>query len=182
MFALRYKSVSTHQMTGVYWGAFDPPTIAHEAIIKASLNDIRLKKLIVVINNHSYKEYTNSLENRLKLMSQVIQATGHNNFELTWQDNINKIDFASLRNKTSEPLCAIAGYDSYKKWVAYSRPEDRQQYDAIAVIPRGDEEPALFDEKAFLLPISSTYKDVSSTKVREALKASATSKDLLKVE
>lgn len=169
-------------MTGVYWGAFDPPTAAHAAIIKASLQDIPLKKLIIVVNNHFYKNYTNSLETRLELMSQLIRSIGHPHIELTWQDNSHKVDFTSLSTKTSAPLCAIAGYDSYKKWVTYSNSDERRRYDAIAVVPRGDEEPILCDQKAFLLPIKSKYRHVSSTKVRAAPQVSSKPPDLIPIE
>lgn len=52
-----FNRIPTNNMTGVYWGAFNPPTEAHAAIIVASLKNIRLKKLIIVVNNHSYKNY-----------------------------------------------------------------------------------------------------------------------------
>ena len=156
---------SLNKMTGVYWGAFNPPTEAHAAIIAASLNNIRLKKLIVVVNNHSYKNYIYSIDVRLQLMREMIQSTGLKNVELLWQDDTHPLDFSALREMTLDPLCAIAGYDSYKKWVSNSMP---LLYDAIAVIPRGDEPPILFDDRAFILPIDSEHKHVSSTKIRNS--------------
>jgi nicotinic acid mononucleotide adenylyltransferase len=165
-----FQDVSTRNMTGVYWGAFDPPTDAHEAIIVASVNDIPLKKLIVVVNNHHYKNYTYPLEIRLQLMNKIIKSNNLKNVEVLWQDDTHKIDFSALKEMTQGPLCAISGYDAYKKWVDTSSAQERSLYDAIAVIPRGDDSPILFDEMAFILPISPIYRHVSSTKIREAVK------------
>lgn len=161
---------TTTKFVGVYWGAFDPPTEAHAAIIVKSVKDIPLKKLIVVINNHPYKKYTYPLEKRLEMMRALFQQQGLERVELHWQDEFNQMDFTALKAMTQEPLCAIAGYDAYKKWVSHSKSQERLCYDAIAVIPRGDEEPILLDEIAFLLPIDLKYKDVSSTRVRASLR------------
>jgi len=169
IFCCGFCRTSSPNMTGVYWGAFDPPTGAHAAIIVAAVNDIPLKKLIVVVNNHQYKNYTYPLAIRMQLIGEIIQSNGLENVEILWQDDTHKIDFWALRKMTLDPLCAVAGYDSYKKWVDYSSPQERSAYDAIAVVPRGDDQPLLYDENAFILPINEIYKHVSSTQIRESL-------------
>lgn len=160
-------------MTGVYWGAFDPPTSAHEAIITTSLNEIPLKELIVVVNNHSYKNYTFPLEKRLEWIKEIVRSNGLKNVEVLYQDDKHKLDFAAFKEMHVESICGIAGYDAYKSWIQYSTPEERALYDAIAVIPRGDDDPILFDKAAFILPINPVYKYVSSTAVRESLNLQA---------
>lgn len=163
------KNETNGDMIGIFWGAFDPPTEAHQEIIRVSLQKIPLKKLFVVVNNNQYKKYTYSLSDRLKLMKQIIAANNLKNVELLWQDDTHKLNYVAFKQFTHDPICAIAGYDSYRTWVKYSNPQERVLYDAIAVIPRGDEPPLLFDQNAFLLPIDSTYRYISSTKVREGL-------------
>ena len=153
-------------MIGVYWGAFDPPTVAHLAIICAALNEIPLKKIIVVVNNHEYKKYTIPLKDRLNLVKKMSKASGIKNYELCVQDEKQKIDYLELRTFIKEPLCAVAGYDAYLEWMNHSTLSERKQYDAIAVIPRGSKDPVLFDSNAFLLRIKEEYKHVSSTGVR----------------
>jgi len=155
-------------LTGIYWGAFDPPTEAHAAIIAASINDIPLKKLIVVVNNHSYKNYTYSLDMRLQMMKNILQKYDPEKIELRWQDDAHPVNFQTIAEVTKEPLCTVSGYDSYKKWTLHAPLKDRSCYEAIAVVPRGDDDPVLFDKNAFILPIDAKYKDVSSTKIREA--------------
>lgn len=173
-----FTQEAPRKLVGVYWGAFDPPTEAHAAIVLNSMNNIPLKKLMIIVNNHPYKNYTYPLEMRLQMMKAIIQQKRLENVELRWQDETHPINFLVLKEISQDPLCAIAGYDAYKKWVANSTPQDRSCYDAIAVIPRGEDVPILFDEIAFLLPIDTKYKDVSSTKVRANLfKTEPTHKD-----
>ena len=166
-FSFSFNHTQINNLTGVYWGAFNPPTGAHAAIIAASLNEIPLKKLIIVVNNHSYKDYAYPLEIRLQLIKEIINPNDIEKVEILWQDDVNKLDFVALRKMTSAPLCAIAGCDAYKKWIDFSTPRERSLYDAIAVIPRSDDIPILFDEIAFILPINSIFQYVSSTKIRE---------------
>jgi hypothetical protein len=76
------------------------------------------------------------------------------------------MNYQALSQRTSLPLCAIAGYDAYKKWAQYSHAEERGHYRAIAVVPRGDEPAILFDEQAFIMPIDHSLSHVSSSEKR----------------
>ena len=154
-------------MIGVFWGAFDPPTVAHKAIINEALKQIPLKKLIVVVNNHQYKKYVYSLAERIKLIEQMLGLYKQNTIEILGQDETAMLDYACLKKRVGESLCAIAGYDAYRAWVDHTTSEERLGYDSIAVVPRGDDPPKLFDQNAFLLPIASEYKYVSSSKERK---------------
>jgi cytidyltransferase-like protein len=163
-FNCEFITAEEKNLTGVYWGAFDPPTAAHAAIISASIQDIPLKKLIVVVNNHPYKNYTYPLKTRLQMLQNLIKSHQNADIELLTQDENNKIDFPALKTMTKGPLCAISGYDAYKRWMNFSDTAARLLYDRIAVVPRGDDLPVLIDENAFVLPIDSKYRHVSSTK------------------
>lgn len=156
------------KMSGVYWGAFDPLTEAHIEIINKSIINIPLKKLYVVVNNNKYKNYTYSLEERMRRVEEVINRNELNNVVLLWQDESNPQSFAEISLMDSGPLCAIAGYDAYKKWVEQSSLDNRSCYDAICVIPRGNEEPILFDKNAFILKIDAKFKDISSSGVKSS--------------
>lgn len=158
----------TDQLTGVYWGAFDPPTSAHEAIIAAALSHKSIKNLIIVVNNHSYKNYTNPLETRMQLIKKIADSFEEANIEILCQDDHHPINYFILTKSAPLFLCAIAGYDAYKNWVDRSTEEERNLFKAIAVVPRGDDTPILYDKHAFLLNIDKAYKDISSTKLRKA--------------
>jgi cytidyltransferase-like protein len=157
------------KMVGVYWGAFDPPTQAHYEIIKIAVETMQIKKLIVVVNNNSYKNYTFPLDERKNMIQKKVKEFGLVNIEILEQDDFHKIDFTYLNSLIKDPLCAIAGYDAYARWKQYSSKDERNQYDAIAVVPRGDDDPILFDQNAFIMPISAECRYVSSTQVRKQL-------------
>jgi len=147
---------------GVYWGAFDPLHEAHLAIIKKALETFH--HLIIVVNNHSYKNYTYTLKERLAKIQTTAQAPHMTVFV---QDDLNPIDFKYLKKVTSSPICAIAGYDAYLNWIHQSTSEERLLYQGIAVIPRGHESPHLVDKNAFLLEIDPRHKHISSTKEKK---------------
>ncbi len=151
------------KMTGVFWGAFDPPTEAHRAIIQAFSDLSICNDLLIVVNNHSYKTYTHPLEQRLELLKRGLpeQKT-----TFLWQDDANPMNYQALEKIAAAPLCAIAGWDAYKNWVSHSTKQERALYKAIAVVPRGGDEPELFDSHAFIMPIDPSYRDTSSTKQR----------------
>ncbi len=176
------KRTSEDGIVGIYWGAFDPPTEAHYAIITASMTQIPLKKLYLVVNNSSYKNYSLPLSERIQHIQSYIHKNGINNVEIISQDDIQKIDYTYLRKKTKSSLYAIAGYDSYLAWIKHTKPEERNLYDGIAVVPRGDDTPILIDKNAFLLPIDEKYKYISSTKVRGYDSRNLLKKDLTDVE
>jgi len=159
--------MSAPNIVGVYWGAFDPPTEAHFAIMEIAIKTLKLSKLVVVINDNSYKKYTYSLCERKKMMQTKIEKLRFENIEIFEQNDINKINYTFLRHYFRNPIYAIAGYDAYVRWRKYSSEEERNEYDAIVVVPRGDDVPVLFDENAFLMPINPSYRYVSSTQVRK---------------
>lgn len=151
---------------GVYWGAFDPPTSAHYAIMESALQNLKLKKLIVVINNNSYKKYAYPLIERRRVIEFKVQESGLKDIEIFDQDDSKLINYSYLRQRTNDLLYAIAGYDAYIRWQKYSSERQRNEYDAIIVVPRGDQEPILYDQNAVLMRIDSMYKYVSSSEIK----------------
>lgn len=156
------------ELSCVYWGSFDPPTLAHKAIISYALHEIPLKKLMVIVNNDQRKKYRYSLEKRCCMLRKMFK--GEKNLEILTQNEQDSLNYFKLKAERGGALCAIAGYDSYKKWVISSEKEKRSLYDYIAVVPRGKEEPVLKDGNAFILPISPHYHDISSTLVKNSLR------------
>lgn len=147
--------------TGVYWGAFDPLTKAHTAIIQAALSSPIFTNLFIVVNNHSYKKYTYPLSQRIEEIEKALPTQSRVMVRFLSQDDSSPCDYFFLKTLSSLPLCAIAGYDSYKIWGAET------SFDAIALVPRGDETPVLFDRKAFLLEIDPSYRHISSAQLKK---------------
>ncbi len=150
------------EMTGVFWGAFDPATKAHLKIITTCLEKLHLDRLIVVVNNHSYKKYKFPLKERMEKILQKTTPEEQKKILLISQEDSKKMDYPALAQITNKPLCAIAGYDAYRLWNNFSNVQERALYHKIIVIPRGDETPHLFDAHAELLWIDPLYKHISS--------------------
>lgn len=72
LFAAQSKSsaASTH-VYGVYWGTFDPPTLAHQAIINQAFS-VGIEHLFVVVNNHGHKPYCASISDRLAMLQLAV--------------------------------------------------------------------------------------------------------------
>jgi cytidyltransferase-like protein len=170
-FIYQHKKASKNSIqpvVGIYWGAFDPPTDAHIAIISTALKALPVTKLVVVVNNHAYKKYDYPLESRLQMIRQKLSPEDLNKLEILWQNDSYKLDYPALKQKYPETsFYAIAGYDAYKKWLEYSKSHDRSMYEAIIVVPRGEETPELCDDNALLMPIDDIYRHVSSTQIKK---------------
>lgn len=151
------------EVAAVFWGAFDLATSAHFRIITVCLEKFPIDPLIIVVNNHSYKQYKFSLEVRMQRIWGNVSTTEQKRILLTSQDDCKKMGYEALVQITQKPLYAIAGYDAYRSWNAMSLAKDRALYHKILVIPRGNAKPHLFDAHAELLPIESCYRYVSSS-------------------
>ncbi|MFN3550214.1 MAG: pantetheine-phosphate adenylyltransferase [Endomicrobiia bacterium] len=63
--------MKTNNCTVVYPGSFDPPTNGHlDLIIRATK---MFKKVIVLVMNNTFKQYTFSVEERIKMLNLVIK-------------------------------------------------------------------------------------------------------------
>lgn len=154
---------------GVFWGAFDPATKAHGAIIEAALKRYPLDKLFLVVNNHGYKRYTYPVAERIASLQAWLKKKGlQDKVEILTQDDSHPWDYEALFKKTGAKLIAISGYDAYHRWRKHAQIDSLSAYEKIVVIPRvrleGD---PLFDANAEWLPIDEKYLNVSSQKVKE---------------
>lgn len=91
-------------------------------------------------------------------MQTIAQKECLENVEVVWQDESHPIHFIALKKMTQAPLCAIAGMMLIRNGLQHSMPHERSCYEAIAVIPRGDDEPILFDKIAFFYPSTQNIK------------------------
>jgi hypothetical protein len=120
------------------------------------------------VNNHSYKKYTASLEERKKALLQWLEGTSFSQIEVLSQDDKRPLDYSTLLKTEKPPFCAIAGHDAYLSWEKVSSKKERALWKAIAVVPRGSSEPVLQDENAFLLQIEKEHKHTSSSGLKKA--------------
>lgn len=154
----------------IYWGYFDPPTLAHREIIDQSLKQLGIDKIIVVLNNpkNPDKNHPTDINQRFKMMNILLQDY-KDKIILVIQDEGQKADYHAVKAHIDGKLYAIAGQDSYEKWAQYEK--NLEAYDKIVVVPRyvPDSKQSL----ASLLPPNITILNIeeklytcSSTKVR----------------
>ena len=155
-------SLTSHSI-GVFWGAFDPPTKAHIKIIEVALTTLKIEKLVIVVNNHNYKKYSNTLAERIDLLKLKINKDHLSKIIFLTQDDQNFIDYNKLKVDFCSKITVIAGADSFRKI-----PENKIPiYDAIAVVPRASApDPINCLKNVTLLPIGDEFKYVSSSNLK----------------
>lgn len=67
----------------IYWGAFDPPQLAHEMIAREAVSKLGLDRLYIVPSwPHAFKEYKTGTENRKKIMDIFVTSMESPKIEL----------------------------------------------------------------------------------------------------
>ncbi len=159
----------------IYWGTFDPVTIAHFEIIKSVLQS-NFKKVIVAINDNPstekiYKSPGESRSDMLKIMALSLPRKDHERLEIAIQKN-KEMEYTNIKKAyPDEKVTAIVGQDSFEKFGAHCK-----WCDAVQVVPRGEKYDALEQQIAhfglkntFILPMDKRFLTTSSTAVRTAV-------------
>lgn len=158
----------------VYSGSFDPPTLAHKAVIESILMDKSIERLYVVVNRYTSKTFKGSLQQRVKMVEMMFEDEPAKSERLIVivQDSPNKMtDYLVIKKILRSPLMLVTGQDSYVK--SLNIPEElRVKFDAIAVIPRGEDssiDKNKLEENVKVLNIDKKYIHVSSSLVRQMI-------------
>lgn len=135
---------SLGQLKGVYaiyWGYFDPPTLAHADIIFQCLNELQVDKIIVVINSpkNSIKSHPTDINKRFQMMELLLEEY-KDRVLLIVQDDEDRADYSTVKKQIDGSLYAVVGQDSYDNWARFEG--DLSAYDSIVVVPREVAEPA----------------------------------------
>ena len=117
----------------IYWGCFDPPTLAHREIIAQTIQMQNVDAVIVVVNNFKKQTYQADVSNRIKMLEMLLQDHKEKIIYLV-QDEEHKSDYKQIKSQITGKLYAVVGQDSYEKWTQYE--SDFSGYDEIIVIPR----------------------------------------------
>lgn len=154
----------------VYWGFFDPPTVAHREIIIQAVDNLKFEQLIIVVNKNKSKKVFLSAFDRINLIKNMLPDSVLDKITILNQDDDNPIDYFSLKKNIQQPLHIIAGEDSYKAWLKNNDYKSISKYDKIYVIPRSTL--ALKTAKKFgnveFLPWSNKFYAVSSSQIKDS--------------
>ena len=152
---------------GIFWGAFDPLTKAHIAIIEKAFCELFLDSLVIVVNNHSYKHYHLPLEKRIDDIQATLSQEIKKHIQITYQDDKRQADFAFLEKTYKGSLCAIAGSDAYLRWSKMTPQKDMALYETIAIVPRADDVLISLEPNSQILSIDPCYKYISSSHLKK---------------
>lgn len=175
---------------GVYWGAFDPPTLAHTAIILQSFNIFNLSLIYIVINAYKGKCVTSNvdIEDRKNMILLALKEMNPNleieKIKIVSQ-TAEEYNYDKLKKtlNSNDTLYAIVGADSFVKFH-----DACKELDQVIVVKRDVEN--LSKYKSLLSKYTnvkeleldnSLSEQISSSKARSAIanKDSSLLKDLL---
>jgi cytidyltransferase-like protein len=154
--------------TGVLWGSFDPPTLAHKTII------LRMLKLfdncLIIVNNNIKKNYFSSLIHRINMLNEML-GKRHGKYKILVQDDTKANNYFNLKKTITGLLYIVVGVDALQAWLKFNDANSLVRYDGIYVVPRATDIHIDFSSfsKVFLMEIDSIYQNISSTKVRKQL-------------
>ena len=155
----------------IYSGSFDPPTLAHNHIIRETIKYLNLDKLYIFVNKNGAKNYKCSIKQRVEMLECMLSDIKDKVIIIDQCADKKHQDYLMLRKCLYKSVFCIIGYDSYVKRMSWP-PHERINFDAIAIIPRaGQEEVGIeLEDTAFILPLDENIlKGVSSTEIRSKL-------------
>src|SRR5207249_3929716 len=124
---------------GIYWGTFDPPTLAHGQIIEKSLNDLKLDKIIVVVNDNKKtgKNYKSTGKDRFVMLKSMMSSAISAYTTIISQTDIFSFSYELLKKTfPNKQIYSIIGQDSFDEYHSKYGPACFKTYDNIVVVPR----------------------------------------------
>jgi nicotinic acid mononucleotide adenylyltransferase len=154
---------------GIFWGSFDPPTLAHQAII------YRMGELFtdnfIIVKNDAEKKYFVPIEHRLEMLYNILPPNT-NKYQVLVQNLQNNYDYFDIHESGNDNLYIVVGMDALFTWLQQHQVDELIKYDGVYVVPRNTSSSIDITRltKIKIMEINGKYNDVSSTAVRNALK------------
>lgn len=149
---------------GFYSGSFDPPTIAHKAIIDTALDRYKLDKIYVLVNKWSGKNYKASIHERMRMMELMMaerkSAVG---IAAVYDDEKNIFRGQIAESEKPSRMFVFLGQDSFDSLPDAVRKESGLTF---VVVPRPGGKSDLSREPGVEIMDIKGISDISSTKVR----------------
>lgn len=154
---------------GVFWGSFDPPTLAHKAIIDKMAQ--LFTNCLIVVKNNPQQQYFAAIEHRVMMVDNLLAKNNKQQYTIVVQDKQHSNNYFDLQAKLLSKLYVVVGMDALQLWLQQHDVADLLQYDGIYVVPRNVGNVIDISKKnnIKLLSIEEKYKNNSSTKVRALL-------------
>lgn len=160
---------------GLYWGTFDPPTLAHFNIMQNAITQGNLDKLVIVINdNTGPKHYHTPGKDRAAMIRKMLlndaELLKKAPIEIIVQTDSYKVDSQLIATMNEGALVVpIVGQDSLVSSAKYCK-----HYEEVIVAPRGENETEQLTQtieehqlnNIRILNLGTEFLTVSSTQVR----------------
>ena len=156
---------------GVFWGTFDPPTLAHRDIILKMLE--LFQEVIIVVKKNAKKNYFVDVSHRIIMLKKML-ASNNSNYKILVQENENENNYFDIHKNIKEKLFVVAGLDTLCSWLQEYGPEQLKKYDGVYVVPRNNECHIDFKkfDNVFELLLDNDHSNTSSTNIRTKLSSS----------
>jgi cytidyltransferase-like protein len=165
---------------GLYWGTFDPPTLAHLNVMLTAIEQGDLDRLIVVVNDNSGpKHYHTPGVSRAQMIIKMLLEHANNQtikkvpIEIMVQNDHFKIDEKLIgKLHPGSTVVPVVGQDSFVSSAKYC-----SKYHEVIVAPRDHNESELLKKTILehnlnnirVLTLDSKYLTMSSTQVRNEI-------------
>ena len=98
---------------GIYSGTFDPPTLAHNNIIRSAIKHLNLDKLYIFVNKNGEKNYKCSARQRVEMLECMLNDIQDKVIIIDQCSDKKYQDYLMLKKCIHQPVINITGYDSY---------------------------------------------------------------------
>lgn len=157
----------------VFWGRFDPPTIAHISIIECCIRKFSHLHLVIIDDKNKKSPVTNI--RRSEWIQQCLSKFNQSKITIYLQDEISKIDYFTLsKDNRGKKLGIICGGDAFELWALNNK--NTLDYYHIFLLKRNEKMMMPLPENVSYLEFSDEYTNISSGTIKSAIISSDNSK------
>jgi len=181
LFLLCRGANTSEHSEAVFWGTFDPPTLAHLNIVENTLHysGEKIDHIWIIINNHGHKNYHISPEKRIALFTSMLSRKDRKRVRFLIQNTKNEYSYEHFKKNSKKQIIAVVGQDSFENWKPYLETLSANTYDKIFVFQRKHQ----FNksDKTYIESIKTpqSMQKISSTESRKRLNEQSSAKDFL---
>lgn len=153
-------------MDCIFWGRFDPPTVAHLKIIKDISNRFAHVHLVLIDDPNKLSPAEPTI--RISWLKGCLQDVHNITYYL--QDRSNSYSYEKIRKACNNKLAVVCGDDAFLYWLASKSETDiTNRYDLIYVISRREFITNL-KENLVVSYLPMFYRNISSKQVKKSIR------------
>ena len=83
---------------GLYSGTFDPPTKAHNAVIRCAIKNLNLERLYIFVNKNGEKNYKCSSVERVEMLKRMLKDIEDRVVIIAQSSDCKRADYQMIKN------------------------------------------------------------------------------------